>query len=102
VEGLETLVIKGMTRTLKNTSLHSVIIELNGSGRQYGFDDQDIVKTMRAFGFQMYRYEPFERTLQPLASKDTPSSNILFLRNEEFIKRRLSRAPRLKIGSREI
>lgn len=102
VEGLETLVINGMACTLGNASLHSVIMELNGSGRQYGFDDQDIIKTMREFGFQMYRYEPFERTLQLVATKDVTSSNMLFSRNEEFIKRRLRSAPRLKIGSQEI
>jgi FkbM family methyltransferase len=102
VEGLETLVINGMTCALANPSLHSVIVELNGSGRQYGFDDQNIIKTMWEFGFQMYRYEPFERALQLVSSKDITSSNTLFLRNEEFVKRRLSSAPRLKIGSQEI
>jgi FkbM family methyltransferase len=102
VEGLETLVISGMNCILGNVSLHSVIMELNGSGRQYGFDDDDIIKTMRGFGFQMYRYEPFKRVLQPVSSKDVTSSNVLFLRGEDFIRSRLASAPCAQIGFQEI
>jgi FkbM family methyltransferase len=102
VEGLETLVIKGMHRTLDNPSLHSVIMELNDSGLRYGFDDETIVKSMLGFGFRMYTYEPFSRELSPLLAKNNLSANTLFLRNIDLINQRLLSAPRFKVGSFEI
>ncbi|RPI95344.1 MAG: FkbM family methyltransferase [Chloroflexi bacterium] len=102
VEGLETLVINGMLCTLGNPSLHSVIVELNGSGAHYGFDDQGIVEKMREFGFRMYSYEPFSRTITPISAKNPDSSNTLFLRHEDFIRQRLASAPSFRVGSHEI
>lgn len=102
VEGLETLVIKGMDRTLQNPSLHSVIIEMNGSGKRYGFCDDQLIEIMLAFGFRMCTYDPFRRALKPISTKNTISDNTLFLRNEDFINQRLSSTPRVKIGTREI
>lgn len=102
VEGLETLVINGMLCTLGNPSLHSVIVELNGSGAHYGFDDQGVIEKMREFGFRMYSYDPFRRTIKLIPTKNTDSSNTLFLRHEDFIRNRLASAPGFRIGSREI
>jgi len=103
VEGLETLVLNGMLQTLENSSLHSVIMELNGSGNRYGFKEENIIKKMRSFDFQMYSYEPFRNMLSPLLRESiTPTGNVLFLRNEEFIKQRLDGAPHFKFGSWEI
>ena len=102
VEGLETLVVNGMARTLENSSLHSVIIELNGSSKRYGFNDMDIIDMMVGFGFRMYAYEPFSRMLTSISTVNTISENTLFLRNEDFICHRLASAPRFKINSQEI
>jgi FkbM family methyltransferase len=102
VEGFETLVVNGMPKTLENPSLHSVILELNDSGRKYGFEDEALIEKMTGYGFRMYIYEPFDRILNPIATKNTNSSNTLFLRNVEMIHTRLVNAPRIKIGSREV
>jgi len=42
VEGYETEVLKGMEETLNRVDLKAIIIELNGSGGRYGFDEQNI------------------------------------------------------------
>jgi|CXWL01.1.fsa_nt_gi FkbM family methyltransferase len=102
VEGLETRVINGMLRTLENPSLHSIIMELNGSGGRYGFTDDAIIKKMLDFGFRMYRYEPFDRKLKLVLKNRENLGNVLFLRNEEFINHRIANAPRVKVGSLEI
>ena len=39
VEGYETSVLEGAENTLKNEELCSVIMELNGSGSRYGYDE---------------------------------------------------------------
>src|SRR5687767_1762894 len=64
VEGFETRVLAGAAATLRHTSLHSVIMELNGSGERYGFDEDKILETMASVGFTPCRYEPFTRSLE--------------------------------------
>ena len=66
VEGFETPVLLGASETLAKSSLHSIIIELNGSGARYGFDEQKIIKLLNDAGFRAYRYRPKERRLESL------------------------------------
>ena len=102
VEGLESLVVDGMLSILKNPSLHSVIMELNGSGKRYGFHDEGIVQKMLDFGFRTYTYEPFSKSLKPILKQQADLGNVLFLRNEDHIKQRLASAPHFRVGSLEI
>jgi len=102
VEGLETLVINGMQYTLENRSLHSVVMELNGSGVRYGFNDAPIIQKMLDYGFRMYSYEPFSRTLKQTSQINSHSGNVIFMRNENFVNQRVISAPRVKIGSYEV
>ncbi|MFO7609149.1 MAG: FkbM family methyltransferase [Candidatus Krumholzibacteriia bacterium] len=52
VEGLETLVLRGARRTLADPGLRAVIMELNGSGARYGFEDAALVEQMTKYGFE--------------------------------------------------
>jgi len=101
VEGMETRVILGLSDTLQKKSLHSVIMELNGSGARYGFNDDAIIKMMFELGFRMYTYEPFSRKLLRVSKENKNSGNVLFLRHEEYILQRIAVAPRFKVGRRE-
>ena len=47
VEGFETPVLKGASQILQKPSLHSILVELNGAGLRYGYDDRDIVDAGR-------------------------------------------------------
>jgi FkbM family methyltransferase len=98
VEGFETLVLGGAHTTLSRTTLHSVIMELNGSGARYGFADKKLLELMSGYGFSTYRYEPFSRTLSSLEGRNASSGNTLFLRGEPAIRARLAAAPRVKVG----
>ena len=84
VEGYETPVLEGALETLKKNTLHAVIMELNGGGGRYGFDESRILKMMFDYGFQTYSYNPFDRTLINLQGKKLDSDNTLFIR-EEFL-----------------
>jgi FkbM family methyltransferase len=99
VEGFETPVLEGARATLANPSLHSVLIELNGSGARYGFDDDRIVRKLTDNGFVPYAYAPFTRELHQLRGKNPAGGNTLFLRNLDLIRQRISCAPRLPIRS---
>lgn len=93
VEGFETTVLSGAGDTLNNASLHSVIIELNGSGSRYGFDENAILTTMERFGFLPFRYEPFARALRSLDRQKSMSGNTLFVRNLDMAVERIRRSP---------
>lgn len=97
VEGFETPVLDGAQAVLKRPSLHAVIMELNGSGTRYGFDEQKIVVRMAEYGFGTYSYNPFGRALFNLHGKNLDSGNTLFIRDEASVLARLRAAPRVKI-----
>jgi FkbM family methyltransferase len=98
VEGFETPVIAGAKATLNNKSLHSVIIELNGSGLRYGFDEEEIINTMKNYGFSTYAYDPFLRELKSLEGKNSLSDNTLFIRNIELVREKLKNATKVLVN----
>ncbi len=98
VEGFETPVLAGAKATLSNPSLHSVIMELNGSGARYGYNEDEILDTMRRYGFSSYRYEPFSRELKTLDGKNCTSGNTLFVRNTEKVLEILKESPKVLVG----
>lgn len=97
VEGYETKVLAGAKQTLSKPSLHSIIMELNGSGERYGFDEGKILETMRGYGFMTFDYDPIKRRLHALDGKNNNHGNTLFIRNMDFVQEKLAQAPRMKI-----
>jgi FkbM family methyltransferase len=95
VEGYETEVLAGMTRTLRSPSLHAIIIELNGSGGRYGYDELQIHRLLSENGFCPYDYNPFERRLTP--SEKISGFNTIYCRDLEFINSRIKNAPGIKL-----
>jgi FkbM family methyltransferase len=95
VEGFETEVLKGMHNTLKQESLKAMIIELNGSGIRYGFNEEDIHQLLLTNGFKPYQYDPFNRNLNLMPSFG--SYNTIYCRDAEFINHRLKNAKGFKI-----
>ena len=100
VEGFETFVLEGAEKTLKNDALNAVIMELNGSGARYGFDESQILELMISHGFRTYSYDPFKRILFNLDGKNLNSGNTLFIRNKSFVEERLRLAPRVTVCGR--
>jgi hypothetical protein len=95
VEGYETEVFKGMAATLKAPSLKAIIIELNGSGERYGFDERAIHKLFIDNEFKPYCYDPFTRSLTLLATYG--NYNTIYCRDINFINDRLKNAPGIKL-----
>jgi hypothetical protein len=73
--------------------LRAVIVELNGSGRVYGYGDDTVFDIMSKHGFRAYRYEPASRSLVALTGRNLESNNTLFVRDESFVMARLENAP---------
>ncbi|WP_029002490.1 FkbM family methyltransferase [Azorhizobium doebereinerae] len=101
VEGYETEVLAGADRTLASPDLLAVILELNGSGARYGFDDAALGARMSGLGFRPCRYDAAARVLSPL-DQPNAAQNTLFVRDRAEVERRLARAPRFRVQGREV
>lgn len=99
VEGFETEVLKGMSMALANDNLKAIIIELNGSGKRYGYDDAQIHKKLLSNGFNPFRYDPFNRKLYQLENHG--SENTIYIKDLMFIQNRISTAKKIRIHNRE-
>jgi len=93
VEGYETSVLMGAHETLQKPSLHSVIMEVNGSGARFGFDDSQLFLTMEGYGFSAYTYAPESRDLVALVPGHPYPDNVLFVRDHTQVRALLREAP---------
>jgi FkbM family methyltransferase len=100
VEGYETEVLKGMTQTLSNRALKAIIIELNGSGGRYGFDERNIHDLLISNNFKPYNYNAFKRQLNPLERYG--SYNTIYCRDLSFVNERVKTAAPVKIMGEKI
>lgn len=97
VEGFETEVLNGAEEILKATDLKAMIIELNGSGKRYGYDENLIHLNLINHGFQPYQYNAKTRKFVKLESYG--SHNTIYIRDFQFVKNRVESSRKIKIGS---
>jgi FkbM family methyltransferase len=97
VEGFETEVLEGAQETLKNKSVHAVVMELNGSGRRYGYDESLLLELMLDNDFRTYVYDPVDRNLSSLGGKNVSSGNTLFVRDEAVVRQRIRESPNVSV-----
>ncbi len=90
VEGFETEVMKGMQATLELKELKAIIIELNGSGVRYGYNELDVHNLLLFNSFRPYKYDPFTRTLTELNTFG--HDNTIYCRNIPYVSKRLTDA----------
>jgi FkbM family methyltransferase len=88
VEGYETHVIEGAIETLRDHSLMSVVLEMNGSGLRYGLDEERLDEALLAQGFTPLSYDPLSRQLIPLPEVNA-SGNRIYVRDREAVQKRL-------------
>lgn len=97
VEGFETLVLRGAAHTLGDPKLEAVLMELNGSGEAYGFDEQAIHQNMIARGFKQCSYNALTRALQISTAGSWYTGNNLYVRNPEDTQKLLLSAQRYAV-----
>lgn len=100
VEGFETEVIRGMENALLNQNFKALIIELNGSGKRYGYNEDTIHKKLLEYNFLAYSYEPFSRTLTRLNTYG--NENTIYIREYDFVIKRLQSAEPFTIQGQRI
>jgi FkbM family methyltransferase len=94
VEGFETEVFAGAANTLKSPQLQAILVEKNGLGARYGFDENILHNKIREHGFVPHNYEPFARQLVPW-KEDT--ENIIYVRDVAAANDRLRTAAPFKL-----
>jgi FkbM family methyltransferase len=97
VEGFETEVFGGAGKTLQNQVLQAVIVESNGSGNRYGYDEAKLHEHIRNHGFKPCHYEPFARRVLPLENIKA-EGNIIYIRDIEAANQRLLAAKPFELG----
>ncbi|HRW67240.1 MAG TPA: FkbM family methyltransferase [Candidatus Competibacter sp.] len=100
VEGYETPVLEGAQEALKDKMLHSIIMEINGSGSRYGFNESRLLELMHDYDFRAYSYRPLDRILIDLKGKNLSAGNTLFIRDKSFVMERLRGSPKIFVHGR--
>lgn len=100
VEGYEAAVLAGATAILADPTLKALIVELNGSGSRYGFDDQQTHRSLLQCGFAAYNYDPTARLLA--AQEGISGQNTIYVRDSDWVRYRLTTAASFKVLNREI
>ena len=95
VEGFETEVINGAKDTLSNNTLKAIIIELNGSGKRYGYDETKIHDTFITAGFTPHLYDPITRALTKASS--IGFHNTIYIRDIDFVSQRVRSAEKITV-----
>ena len=102
VEGYESPVVAGAEQTLRNASLHSVVMELNGSGKKFGFDEGRVFEAMADHGFGAYSYLPGRRELREDEAGQKRTENTIFVRDLAAVRARLKAAPAFSVNGRQV
>jgi FkbM family methyltransferase len=100
VEGFETEVMKGAEGVLLNQSLKAIIIELNGSGERYGYDETAIHDMLLGHGFTPCIYNPVERTVDKVEIFGL--HNTIYIRDQEFVADRVKSGEKVFILNQKI
>ena len=100
VEGFEQEVINGARQLLDDPALKAIIIELNGSGVRYGYEESDIHQQLIDSGFRIYQYVPFTRELR--AMEGFGNLNTIYLKDLPFVRERLITANPVEVFSEKI
>lgn len=99
-EGFETEVLRGSQGLLKKPGLKAILIELNGSGLRYGFDEKNIHEKLINHGFKPYTYEAFSRSLQELQTYG--KHNTIYIRDFEAVQERVTSSEPFPLWGEEI
>jgi FkbM family methyltransferase len=94
-EGFETAVLAGMNRVLESSALKAIIIELNGSGLRYGYDDESIHRKLLGFGFKPYSYDAFQRKITE--EQSFGAYNTIYIKDIVFAEQRIKSAVKIKL-----
>lgn len=102
VEGYELSVLQGAKKILAKSSLRGIIMETDGQGSKYGFQESDILSLLQEHGFTGYAYDPFERKLSEPEAGASGSRNTIFIRDRDFVSDRIRSAEKFSVRGKSL
>jgi FkbM family methyltransferase len=100
VEGFETEVLLGGKQTLSDPKLKAIIIELNGYGARYGYNDMSVDAQLRNLGFEHVSYDFRTRALRSTPFES--GGNSIYVRDRGFVEERLKTSAPFRVLSQTI
>ena len=102
VEGYESAVVKGGVNTLAQSGLLAVLMEFNGSGGRYGYDEDKLLADLLAMGFTSCVYRPFERRIAPVSGQPRGDGNLLLVKDIEALSKRVGSARKIRVLGQDV
>ena len=94
VEGYEFNVLLGASKILSSNSVSAVIVESNGNGEQFGYDDNVVHTTLCNYGYIPVSYDPSKRELTKLSDSEIKSvGNTIYVKDYDATAMRCKSAP---------
>ena len=81
VEGYEYKVIQGSKNVLSSNKVIALIVELNNSGDEFGFSNEETHNLIMSMDFVPIAYDPILRKLTKLTSYNRNSGNTIYVKN---------------------
>jgi len=100
VEGWESEVIAGGLHTLSTARPCALVIEMNGSGAHYGFDEDALHRQILDLGFSLAAYDPDARALRGVTA--ATGFNRVYVSDLAFFQARVSEAPPVEVWGERI
>ncbi len=97
VEGFEYNVIEGGKNVLASPNTSALIIELNGSGDEFGHSNDEIHKKLISFDFKPVSYEPLSRTLTIMNGFNRNGGNTIYVKDVDLTIARCKAAPKRSV-----
>ena len=86
---------------LNYNSRLDTIVELNGAGKRYGVDNDEIHKFLLSKKFETFKYNPLKQQLISLNVKFNSVDNTLYLRKINDVKQRVFKKSICILGNRK-
>ena len=97
VEGFEYDVIDGASNIISSDKFIALIIELNGSGNEFGHTNEDVHERLCSFNLTPVSYNPFTRSISRLDGYNKYNGNTIYVRDIESIIQACRKAPKRSI-----
>jgi hypothetical protein len=101
VEGWEGAVIRGGKAVFSRSSPTALLLELDGSGARYGFDDDAIHEELLGKGYISVEYDPHRRQITQRFQRQ-PGGNTLYVNDVELFSQRVEQSDAYSVLGKQI
>ncbi len=89
--------LRGAKPVFSSPDLKAVIMELNGSGNRYGFDEDCLHEYMISIGFESCVYCPLKRELKKVNRQEIVTGNTLYIRDIDHVQSVVGESDRYRV-----